>query len=214
MPIDIVVGNDRIRTSVSAPSFGISATVPGTSGTGLEYIPVTLEGPGAFQVTRFALRPQDEDAAEPTIGFFAPERDEIGEFRWVGPRGDIVITRSGPPVRLRLRGRVPVEFVTMPLELDIEVAGQLVKTEMVRTAEFNLTVDLPAAPRGSSTLVSVEASSSFVPDTIERNGDNRVLTFRAYELHAERVGGGSGSGAVLTETVLRATREPLSAVAR
>ena len=48
-------------------------------------------------------------------------------------------------------------------------------------------MDLPAAAPSSTTVVSFETSSSFVPDRVEHNGDRRVLAFRAYELHAERL---------------------------
>jgi hypothetical protein len=110
--------------------------VPSTVLTRLEYVPVTLEANRPFQVTGFTLSPQNEDSLEATAGFFPAERDESGEFQWVGPRGEVAIARTGPPLRVTVRGRVPTEFVRMPLRFVVSVDGQATKTETVTDTDF------------------------------------------------------------------------------
>jgi hypothetical protein len=187
--LEIVVGAERTPHVAVRQSFAISAIVPPTARTRPEYVPVTLKSNRPFQVTGFALAPESEDALETTLGFFPPERDESGEFQWVGPRGEVAIARSGPALRLSMRGRIPTDFVEMPVQVVVGVDGQPRKTETITSADFRISLDLPAVASRSTTVVSFEASSTFVPDAVEHNGDGRQLAFRAYELRSERADG-------------------------
>jgi hypothetical protein len=184
--LEIVVGAERTPHVAVTRSFAISAKVPATDRAQPEYVPVMLEANHPFQVTGFALASESEDSLEATLGFFPPEQDESGEFQWVGPRGEVAIARSGPPLRLSMRGWIPTEFFEMPVQVVVGVDGQPMKTETITSADFRISIDLPAVETQSTTVVSFEASSTFVPDAVEHNGDRRQLTFRAYDLRTER----------------------------
>ncbi len=187
-PTDVtmmVVGEPRRRWRVSN-DFSVRVAVPPASGTSL-YVPVRLEATAPLLLTAVSVDPDGGEVWLPTAGFHASEVDELGRtFRWISPSADITVSGSGTPMRLTLRGQLPIDYYHLPVTVRASAPGWQGQTYQVTDRDFRLAIDLPPAEAGSQTLVTLSTSQSFVPDAIERNGDMRLLSMRVYEIRAAR----------------------------
>jgi Dolichyl-phosphate-mannose-protein mannosyltransferase len=176
--------DDTPRNWAVSGSFAVQVNVPARAAP-TPYVPVRLEAKVPLLLTDVSVLRPEEDVVRPISGFYMPERDEENrEFRWMGPTADVLVSRSGGPVRLTLQGSIPAEHVTLPLALQVRHDGVLVGNYTVRDSDFSIGVDL--APTDCRTsLLTLSTSQSFVPDKLERNRDTRRLALRIYALELD-----------------------------
>jgi hypothetical protein len=162
--------------------FTIRVVVPPSPGA-RRYVLVRLDATAPVLFTRVAISGNGDHYALPTSGFHALERDEFGQsFRWMGPSADIIVSGSGVPTRLTLRGRLPVEYFRLPVTVRVSAPGWPDREHQLTDRDVSLAIDLPPIARGSQSVVSLSTSQSFVPDDVERNGDVRSLSLRVYAI--------------------------------
>ena len=107
-------------------------------------------------------------------GFYAPE----GSWRWMGKRGEIVLSRLPGEGRIRLRGWAPTELLKSSPTLHVTFGGQVLDDFVVPAGHFErewrIPLSMQAAP---STLLVLETSATaFAP------GDVRELGFSVESL--------------------------------
>jgi hypothetical protein len=174
----VVVADVRQEWHVSG-DFSIQATVPPRSGAAA-YTPVRVEADVPLLLTDVSVVGVRENLLRFTNGSYTPELDDDRQqFRWIGPMASFLVSRSGTPVRLMLRGRVPLEHVQPPVLVQLQENGQPVGRYELSGSDFSIVARLDAT-RSRSSLLTVSTSQSFVPDKVEKNGDKRELALRIY----------------------------------
>lgn len=203
--VKVVVGEEVQSAWQVDNYFSLQVVVP--SGPSDVYVPVRFEASAPLLLTDVSLAADGAERLRPLAGFYAPEQDELDQaFRWMGPRGEAVVSRSGAPLRVTLRASVPVEHFRMPFTLHVKVDGAPGRDYEVDAGDFVVELDLPPSEPRSSTAVTFSTSQSFVPDETERNGDRRALAIRVYDLQTER----RSPGIELNPAARHATLQPPS----
>ncbi len=176
--------DDTPRNWTVSGSFAVQVNVPTRAAT-TPYAPVRLEAKVPLLLTDVSFLRPGEDVVRPISGFYMPERDEENrEFRWMGPTADVLVSRSGGSLRVTLQGSIPPEHLTLPLALEVRHDGELVGSYKLNDSDFRIAVDLPPTDCRTS-LLTLSASQSFVPDKLEGNRDRRRLALRIYALELD-----------------------------
>src|SRR6185369_8638859 len=82
-------------------------------------------------------------------GFFPPEKAASGaSFRWMGQEGLVRLRNTHQPMTLTIRGRAPIEQLTQPPTLSLELNGQ--KLDQIDKAidTIERVYRIPAAQQG------------------------------------------------------------------
>lgn len=191
--VTIVVDGDAQPPQRVDREFSLRVPAPSARGTGA-YVPIRFDATVPLMLTDVALVAVDRDLIQPIEGFHAIEEDEFGRrFQWMAPRARGTVLRSGGPLRIALRGRLPVQYYRLPVTLRVEVDGMIAREQPLDEPDFQLHLDLPAATPGAEASIAFSVSDSFVPDRVERNGDRRSLAIRVYDLHADLVSSADGA---------------------
>jgi hypothetical protein len=174
-----VAGDEQARCTVT-DSFTIQTVVAPSDGADA-YTPVQFETDAPLRLTDVQLVDDDRDAIQLLDGFQAAERDDHDlPFRWIAPDARLTVVRSGEPVRIALHGRVPTDYLRLPLTVRITIDDLPPVIRRIDTPDFTTTLDLPRTAAGTTTAIAIAVPDSFVPDEIEGNGDRRRLAIRIY----------------------------------
>lgn len=82
-----------------------------------------------------------------------PERDEHGRlFRWIAPRAVVIAHVPADTGRLVLEGEIPVDYLSLPLMLELRWLNRPLIREAVRSRTFHIerTPDVPLACGGGA----------------------------------------------------------------
>lgn len=192
--VDVAVGDGPRQPRAVQQAFSIRASVPSRRPLDPPYIPIRIFAGAPVRFTELSLTSEGRERLQMVRGFYQIEREgQSGTYRWMAPRAEAVVVRSGAPVRLRLRGRVPVDRLEFPLTIQVNADGTTLTTHEVQGEDVVVEVELGEAEAGSTTALTFIASQSFVPHSVEHNGDTRELALRVYDLAVERLTPGLGA---------------------
>lgn len=180
------VGDREVGRWTVNGQFSIQTTVGPFASEG-EYVPTTFAASEPLRLKDVWLESSSGATIRPGSGFYMPERDERATpFRWIGPDATsyVVLPSDALGATLRLRGRLPVENVKLPVRIGFVVGGRTIGTHTVTTENFEIAQEIPA--NGGEVRVQILTSQHFVPDDTEKNGDHRTLSVRVYELIVDR----------------------------
>lgn len=145
------------------------------------YVPVTLESSTPFIVKDVFFERAGRHVIRPGPGFHLVEHDEAGQrFRWTTERARASVYLPAPRARLIVKGRAPRPIV-LPISIRLEWNGAPLAAFDVDQEEFSYETELL---RGDSDWgeLTIAPSSTFVPDELSGNGDQRVLGVRIHQL--------------------------------
>jgi len=121
-----------------------------------------------------------------TDGFFSVEGGENGAtWRWMGPEGIVRLRNTHQPMVLTIKGRAPVEQLSQPPTLSVQLNGRPLDQIEKATDSIEKSYRIPAADQGSGdwSEVRIRTSESFVPRAKNpTSGDTRQLGFSLYTL--------------------------------
>jgi Dolichyl-phosphate-mannose-protein mannosyltransferase len=181
--VSVFAGHNVRQDWAVSEHFSVQTIVPTDSRT--SYTPVRFEANVPLLLTDVSVVGAREDVVRPTSGFYKPERDEENkEYRWIAPSAEVLVSRSGVPVWVTLRGYVHIEHVKLPVTVEAQVDGRWAGRYELRDASFTITIYL-AATNSRASLVTLSTSQSFVPDKVEGNGDTRALALQIYSLEVD-----------------------------
>jgi len=123
--------------------------------------------------------------AEYVEGFFPPERNQTGEWRWMGPTGLIKLRNTHQPMMLKIRGRVPVEQLPGASTITFEFNGQPMDDMKASKDTIETEYRIAAAQQGSDewSELRIRATESFIPHDIDpKSADRRRLAFSLYSV--------------------------------
>ena len=182
--VSVVVGHsDRQHWTVSE-NFSVQAVLP-TKSSVAGYTPVRFEAGDPLLLTEVSIVGAGDDVVRPTNGFYRLERDEENkEYRWIGPSAEVLVSRSGVPVWVNLRGYIHIEHIRLPLTVEARLDGRPVSIYKLRDSSFAINIPLPATNSRAS-LVTLLSAQSFVPNEVEGNGDTRKLALQIYSLEVD-----------------------------
>jgi hypothetical protein len=147
------------------------------------YVPVTIDATAPVLLTDLMVQPAGRGSVRPATGFFLPERDEgAKQFRWMGPEATAVVVRKDPGERVRLEGRVPVDYFRLPVTLTLALDDRRLGSIEITTRDFVVERELPWDPLREQSVLTLSVSQMFVPDSVEYNDDHRRLSLRVYDL--------------------------------
>jgi Dolichyl-phosphate-mannose-protein mannosyltransferase len=182
--VSVVVGHNVRQNWAVSENFSVQTIVP-TASTAAGYTSVRFEADVPLLLNEVSVVGTRDDVVRPTNGFYMPERDEENkEFRWIAPSAEVLVSRSGVPVWLTLRGYVHIEHVRLPVIVEAVHVGRLAGRYELRDSDFTITIHL-AATSSRASLVTLSTSQSFVPDKVEGNGDTRSLALQIYALEVD-----------------------------
>jgi hypothetical protein len=162
----------------------------GTLDGGTPWTPLTIEARSALSgrpsglgaVEQFDLR----DAGGLMVGYDAGwHEQELNpvtgvSWRWASQRADLRIYPAGRDAVLRIRGESPLRSFSKPSRVTIR-AGSQVLTDLEVSADFDWTVQIPAAALAESEgVVRVTTDQTFRPADRRLNADERTLGLRVY----------------------------------
>ena len=182
--VSVIVSHNLRHDWAVSENFSVQTIVP-TGFTAADYAPVRFEADTPLLLNEVSVVGRRADVVRPTNGFYRPERDEENkEFQWIAPSAEVLVSRSGVPVWLTLRGYIHIEHVRLPLTVEARHDGQLAGRYELRAHAFTITIHLEATSNRVS-LVTLSTSQSFVPDKVEGNGDTRRLALQIYALEVD-----------------------------
>jgi len=148
-----------------------------------DYLPVSLVATSPAVFTDVWVQPHDGLFIRPSDGFYVAERDEeLNLFRWIAPRAVATAYVPAQRGRLVIEGWIPTKYYRLPLVLSLEWNGRPLASMNVETARFRFEQDLPGSVEQPWGTLTITSSQSFVPDKLQRNGDERNVAARIYRL--------------------------------
>ena len=147
------------------------------------YLPVSLAASTPAVFTDVWLEPDDERFIRPSDGFYVAERDEDGElFRWISSDAFANAYLPGRVGRLTIEGWIPTDYYRLPITLSLEWNDRPLTSVEVSTPRFRIEQELVQSSDEPWGRLRIRSSESFVPDTVQMNGDHRSLAVRIYRL--------------------------------
>jgi hypothetical protein len=117
-------------------------------------------------------------------GFYPIEVGGDGRrWRWMGGRGEVRLANDGGDRRLRISGWVPLEFMSEPPTIRIELEGHLVETFVASKREFTWDWVIGRETIGASPSVVLRIETS---RTARAPGDPRDLGLSIQRLDWDR----------------------------
>jgi hypothetical protein len=174
---------DRLRVS----GHFVLRTVVETGGAAQPaYMPLVVRVDRPVRYTDFTVVPDTTHNVQFESGFFPPERDEADRpFRWMGQSAQAAIHVPAGRTRLKVIGEIPLDYFSRRVRLTIRWNGQEVATVQPSSYMFKVERPVAAADQSYWGNLTLEASDTFVPASIEGGGDIRELSFRISDLSVE-----------------------------
>lgn len=172
--------------------FKIRARLPELPGPG--YVPVSFASSEPLLFSDVTVTGDEHPVIRPGRGFFAAEPGRRGRwFRWLAPEASAEAFLPSKWGRLRIRGRMPLEYYDGPVSISLEWNGTALGSIPIDTARFVLDCRVRADEAQWSTL-KIRSSHSFVPHDRQKNGDRRVLAAQIRQLRLTRAPDTSEAG--------------------
>jgi len=178
------------EASCSGPLLGGYFLAPGHAG--VDYTRLTLvshrdgaEAPMPFALEGLSYGRVSSPGLVQGEGWYLPERDEASRsFRWTAGKARALFHIPPQGARLVVEGVIPTAYVGDDVTVEISDGAEVIASTRSRVRQFRLQAFFSGGGPAFRE-VTLSASRSFVPDQVQRNGDQRELALRVYRFSLE-----------------------------
>lgn len=178
------------RSSCREPLLAGYLVPASSNGEGYRQLSITTRNDEGTSGAPFALQsldygPEDVPGLVQGEGWFHPEKDErLRKFRWTSPLARSLLHIPAGGVRLIIEGAAPLKYLGSGLKVRLTDNHRVLATATVSDGSFRLEATIARRGRPFHEVV-LSADRSFVPHTVQRNGDRRRLALRVYSVVTE-----------------------------
>ena len=196
LTLDGVV-QDRWTATVDTRNFLRFIDIPGGTGAGSGYVPLTISSraPGgaerraAVGVEQFDIQPASRLIYAFAEGWHEEEYDPINgrRWRWTSERSVLRVKGGVGPVAIACSGESPLRYFDAPPDVRI-MAGPRVVARFQPDADFEWRVTIPEADLSNAEgAIAIETDRVYMPGAAEGSADARHLGLRLYECRVSSV---------------------------